>query len=115
MMSDSIDEPMIKVFPVLLGVVAIVLALLDKQLLRLLGLKPLSEVFTSPRFQRAAKITEKLGRVFLTVFGIGFLVQGIGTLFLPSEVSSVISLVVLGLSGLIVLAMIGVHLAYWKA
>ncbi|GAB4546849.1 MAG: hypothetical protein Kow0063_41370 [Anaerolineae bacterium] len=114
MMSDSLNEPMIKVFPLLIGVVAIVLALLDKQLLHLSGLKPLSEAFTSPRFQKSAKITEKLGRVFLAVFGIGFLVQGVGPLLLPGEVSSVISLVVLGLSALIVLAVIGVHLAYWK-
>ncbi|HXF70592.1 MAG TPA: hypothetical protein VNK89_12395 [Thermoflexus sp.] len=114
-MFDRLNEPMVKVFPLLIGAVAIVLALLDKQLLSLLGLKPLSEVFINPRFQKSAKITEKLGRVFLVVFGIGFLVQGVGPLFLPSEVSSVISLAVLGLSVLIVLAVIGIHLVYWKA
>lgn len=115
MMFDILSEPTVKVFPLLIGAVAIVLALLDKQLLSLLGLKPLSEVFTSPRFQKSAKITEKLGRVFLVVFGIGFLAQGVGHLFLPSEVSSVISLVILGLSVLIVLVVIGIHLVYWKA
>jgi hypothetical protein len=83
--------------------------------LRFIGLKPSSEVFTSPRFQRSAKITEKLGRLFLVVFGVGFLVQGVGSLFLPNEATLTVAIATVGLSGLIVLAMFGVVLANWKA
>ncbi|MFP4394571.1 MAG: hypothetical protein ACLFTI_04830 [Anaerolineales bacterium] len=114
-MSDNLGEPMVMIFPLFVGVLAIVLALLNKQLLHLLGLKPLSEVFTNPRFQRSAKITEKLARIFLVIFGIGFVVQGLGPLFLPSDISSAISIAISGLSVLIVLAVIGVNLANWKA
>jgi len=83
--------------------------------MRFIGLKPLSEVFTTPHFQRSAKITEKLGRLFLVVFGVGFLVQGVGTQFLSSAVTYTVSITVLGLLGLIILAIFIVVLANWKA
>jgi hypothetical protein len=102
------------IFPLFLGCLAILLALLNKPLLRFIGLKPLSEVFKTPHFQRSAKITEKLGRLFLVVFGIGFLVQEVGTQFLSSEAIYIVSIIILGLSGLIILAMSGVVLANWK-
>jgi ABC-type uncharacterized transport system permease subunit len=103
------------IFPIFIGCLAILLALLNRQLLRFIGLKPLSEVFTTPRFQRSAKITEKLMRLFLLVFGIGFLVQGAGNQFLSSEVTYAVSITILGLLGLIILAAFGVVLANWKA
>jgi hypothetical protein len=103
------------IFPTLLGVLCILLALLNQQLLRWIGLRPLSEVFTTPRFQRSARITEKLGRLFLVIFGIGLLFQGVGPGLLPGGVSYLISIVVLGLSALILLTMIGVILANRKA
>jgi len=74
----------------------------------------MSEVFTNPNFQHSARITEKLGRLFLVVFGVGFLVQGVGTQFLSSEVTYAFSITVSGLSGLIILAMFIVVLANWK-
>jgi hypothetical protein len=98
-----------------IGILIILLALLNKQLLRWIGIKPMSEVFTNPNFQRSARITEKLGRLFLVVFGAGFLVQGVGTQFLSSAVTYAVSITVLGLSGLIILAMFIVVLANWKA
>jgi len=75
----------------------------------------MSEVFTNPNFQRSARITEKLGRLFLVVFGVGSLVQGVGTQFLSSEVTYTVLITVSGLSGLIILAMFIVVLANWKA
>jgi hypothetical protein len=98
-----------------IGFLIILLALLNKQLLRWMGMKPMSEVFTNPRFQRSAKITEKLGQIFLVVFGVSFLVQGVGSQFLSSEVIYTVAITVLGLSGLIILAMFIVVLANWKA
>jgi hypothetical protein len=99
----------------LIGVLIILAALLNKQLLRWIGIKSMSEVFTNPKFQRSARITEKLGRLYLVVFGIGFLVQGLGTQFLSSDVTYTISITILGLSCLRRLAMFGVVLANWKA
>ena len=98
-----------------IGILFILLALLNKQLLRWIGIKPMSEVFTNPNFQRSARITEKLGRLFLVVFGIGYIVQGVGPQFLSSEVTYIVSITVSGLSGLIILAMFIVVLANWKA
>jgi hypothetical protein len=53
--------------------------------------------------------------LFLAVFGIGFLVQGIGTQFLSSEGIYTVSIIVVGASGLILLVMFGVTLANRKA
>ncbi len=103
-----------QIFPLVIGSLVILLALLNKSLLRLMGLKPLSEVFTTPRFQRSARITETLGRLFLVVLGVGFLIQGVGPQFVSDAVIHSTSLVVLGFAGLIVLAMVGVVLAHWK-
>ena len=109
------SDQMIRIAPVIIGGLAILLALWNKQLLRFIGLRPVSEVFTTPRFQRSARINEKLGRLFLVIFGLGFLIQGVGTQFLSGEVTYAVSIAVLGLSGLIMLVMFGVTLAHWKA
>jgi hypothetical protein len=79
------NNHLITIFFSFLGFLFILIALLNKQLLRWMGFKPLSEVFTNPNFQRSAKITETLGRLFLAFYGVGLLVQGIGPQFLSSE------------------------------
>ena len=99
----------------IIGFLFILLALVNKQILHWMGIKPMSEVFTNPNFQRSAKITEKLGRLFLVVFGVGFLVQGIGTQFQSSEGTYTVSIIMAAASGLILLVMFGVTLANWKA
>ena len=114
-MFQTSNDQTIVIFPLFMGSLAILLALFNRQLLRLVRIKPLSEVFTTPRFQRSAKITEKLGQWFWVAFGIGFLVQGVGPRFLSSEVTYTVSITILGLSGLIILSMFGVVLANWKA
>jgi hypothetical protein len=105
----------IGLFPLLLGSLAILLGLFSKSLLRLLKVKPLNEVYTTPRFQRSARITERIGQLFLVVFGIGFLAAGAGSLFLSGELTYHISITILGASGLILLVGVGVMLANWKA
>jgi len=99
----------------LVGILFILLALLNQRLLRWIGLKPLSEVFTNPGFQRSANLTEKLARVLLALLGVAFLVQGPGNQFLPAPAVQVLSIIVLALAGLILLAMFGVVLVHWKA
>ena len=103
------------VFLSFIGVLFILLALLNKLFLRWIGIKPMSEVFTNPKFQRSAKITEKLGRLLFGVLGVSFLVQGVGAQFLSSRTTYVLSLAIFGLAGLILLVMFGVILANWKA
>jgi hypothetical protein len=114
MFQTSNDQTII-IFPLLMGSLAILLALFNRPLLRFIRIKPMSEVFTTPRLQRSARITEKLGLLFLVVFGVGFLVQGVGPRFLSSEATYIASLTILGLVGLIILAAVVVVLANWKA
>ena len=109
------DNHLIMIFLSFIGFLFILFALLNNRLLRWMGFKPLSEVFTNPNFQRSAKITGNLGRLFLAVFGLGFLVQGIGPLFLSNEAAYTLSIILAGASGLIILVMVGVTLANWNA
>ena len=109
------NKLLIMIFLSSIGFLIILLAFLNKQLLRWIGIKPMSQVFTNPKFQRSARITEKLVQLILVVFGVSFLVQGFGTQFLSSEVTYTFSIVILGLSGLIILAMFIVVFANWKA
>jgi hypothetical protein len=109
------NKPLIMISLSSIGLLIILLALFNKQLLRWLKIKPMSEVFTNPKFQRSAKITEKLGQLFLVVFGVSFLVQGVGAQFLSSQATFIVSMIVLGASGLIILSMFIVGLANWRA
>jgi hypothetical protein len=97
------------------GCLVILSALFSRQLQRLMGTKPRSEMFTNPSLQRAEKIIELLGRLLLVVFGLGFLVQGPGSLYLPARATYTLSIIIYGLAGLILLAGLGVYLASWKA
>ena len=99
----------------LIGFLIILLAILNKRLLRWMGINPLSEVFTNPHFQRSAKITEKLAQLVFIFLGAGFLVQGLGNQFLPGQATYIVSITLLGLSGLLILAAVGVVLVNWKA
>jgi hypothetical protein len=109
-MIQSSTGQTIAIFPLFMGCLVILLVLFERQLMQFIGLKPRSDVFSEPRFQRSAKMTENLGRLFLLVIGAGFLVQGIGPIFLPNEVTCIISIISMGLSGLIVLVVIGMNL-----
>jgi hypothetical protein len=97
-----------------IGVLLILLAVFNKPLLLWMGIKPRSEVFTNPKFQRSAKVTEKVGQLVLIFLGAGFLVQGVGSQFLSGKVIYIVSITLLGLSGLLILAGVGMVLANWK-
>jgi hypothetical protein len=109
------NNPLVMIIYSAIGIIIILLALFNKQLLHWIKIRPMSEVFTNPKFQRSAKITEKLAQIFLVVFGVSFLFQGVGARFLSSETTYSVSVIILGMSGLIVLTMFIVVLANWKA
>jgi len=104
------------VFPfwLFLGIVLLVMGLFNKQMLRWIGLKPMSEVFTTPRLKTSSRRVERIGRWLVIVLGIGFLVHGLGTA-LPGQVASVISSLSTGVSALLLVAMFVVAIANWKA
>ena len=97
------------------GCLVILSALFSRQIQHLLGFKPRSEMFTNPRFQRAEKILEQLRRLLLLLLGLGFLVQGPGSLYLPTGATYSISIIIYGLVALVFLAVLGVYIASWKA
>ena len=103
--------PMFRFAPILIGILAIALALRGQWLLRFLKLTVLSEVFTTPRYRRSARITERLSRLTLVLLGISFLLQGISPDVLPPGIDQIASLTALALSAFILLIMIAVILA----
>ena len=109
------NNHLIMIFLSFIGFLIILLALLNKQLLRWMGMKPMSAVFTNPNFQRSANITEKLGQLFLVLLGAGFLVQGAVSLFLSVTAINTVLITISGASGLVIIAMVIVVLANWKA
>jgi hypothetical protein len=113
-MFQVLSNPTILVFPFIIGVLAILAAVFNQQLLHAIGLKLLSTILTTPRFQQSARITEQLGRLLLAIIGVGFLLQGVAPLFLSVEATNVIALVVGGLAGLIMLAILMVVFAHWR-
>jgi hypothetical protein len=109
------NNPLVMTIYSAIGILIILAALFNKQLLRWIKMRPMSEIFSTPKFQRFAKITEILAQIFLVVFGASFLFQGIGARFLSAETTYTVSVIILGMSGLIVLTMFIVVLANWKA
>jgi hypothetical protein len=103
-------------FPVwlILGTVTILAGIFNRQMLRLLGLKPMSEVITSPNLKYSSRIIEQIGRWLLISLGVSFLVLGLDGA-LPNNISHTISFLLLGLSGLMLLAIVGITIANWKA
>jgi hypothetical protein len=96
------------------GIIMILLGIFNKQILRLLGLKPMSEILTIPNLKHSSRIVEQLWRWLVITLGVSFLVQGLGKA-LPGDMMYKISLVLLGLSGLLLLGGIGITIANWKA
>ncbi len=101
-------------FWLILGIVTILMGIFNRQLLQLLGYKPMSEVFTVANLKRSSRIIEQLSRWLVIILGIGFLVQGLGGT-LSRDIVSKISFSLFGLSALMLLAIIGITIANWKA
>lgn len=101
-------------FWLITGITAILMGIFNKQVLRILGLKPLSEVFTTPNLKHSSKMIEQIGRWLVISFGLSFFVQGLGEA-LPDGVGYGISSVLLGLSVLLLLIMFGIAFVNWKA
>jgi hypothetical protein len=101
-------------FWIVLGAVTILAGIFHRQFLARLGFRPLSESITTPNLKHSTKSIEQIGRWLLITLGISFLVLGLGEV-LPEGFSSAISYVLLGLAGVMLLAMIGITIANWKA
>jgi hypothetical protein len=111
--STTGNHPMFP-FWLIFGIVTILMGIFNRQMLRFLGFKPMSEVLTSPNLKHSSRIIEKIGRWLVITLGVSFLVQGLGRV-LSSDISYKISFSLLGLSGLMLLAIIGITIANCKA
>jgi hypothetical protein len=74
----------------------------------------MSEVFTTPNLKRSSRIIERISRWFVIIMGISFLVQGLGAM-LPNNIGYGLFSVLLGLSGLLLVAMFVIAIVNWKA
>ena len=92
----------------------IFMGIFNKQLLHLLGIRPMSETFTTPNLKHSSRVTENILRWVQINLGLSFLVLGLGEA-LPNYISYKISFLLIGLSGLMILASIGITIANWKA
>jgi len=101
-------------FWLIVGIVIILSGIFNRQMLRLLGFKPMSEVFNTPNLKHSSRIVERIGRWLVITLGVSFLVQGLGGT-LPDDINYKISFSLLGLSGLMFLAILGITIANWKA
>ena len=101
-------------FWLMLGMVMIFLGIFNKQVLRWLGLKPMSEILTIPNLKHSSRTVEQLGRWLVITLGASFLVLGLGNA-LPGDILYKISYVLLGLAGLLLLGGVGIIIANWKA
>jgi len=101
-------------FWLIFGLVTILMGIFNRQMLRLLGFKPMSEVLITPNLKHSSRIIEQIGRWLIITLGVSFLVQGLGGT-LPNDMSYKISFALLGFSGLLLLAIIGITIANWKA
>ena len=98
----------------ILGIVIILMGILNRQIMERLGLKPDSEVFIIPSLKHSARRIEQLGQWLVITLGVSFLILGLGKA-LPADISQKILFGLLGLAGLMFLAMIGITVANWKA
>ena len=92
----------------------ILIGIFNRQMLRVLGFRPMSEVITAANLKRSSRNIEQIGRWLVITMGVSFLVLGLGEM-LPNNVSYKISFSLLGLSGLMLLAIFGITIANWKA
>jgi hypothetical protein len=101
-------------FWLILGTFTILAGIFNGQMLQLLGIKPLSEVITTPNLKYSSRTVERIGRWLVIILGVSFVVLGLGGV-LPNNISHKISFSLLGLSGLMLLTMIGITIANWRA
>jgi hypothetical protein len=101
-------------FWLILGIVMILMGIFNTQILRLLGFKPTSEILTTPNLKHSSRIIQQIGQWLVITLGVSFFIQGLGGA-LPNDLGYKISLSLFGLSGLMLLAIIVITIANWKA
>lgn len=98
----------------ILGFFMILAGIFNRQILKWLGSKPNSEIFTNPSRKQSSKIVEQIGGWLLFTLGLSFMVLGLGKT-LPVDISSGMLFALLGITGLMLVAMIGITVSNWKA
>jgi hypothetical protein len=74
----------------------------------------MSEVLSIPNLKQSSRMIEQIGRWLVITLGLSFLVLGLNGA-LPNDISYKISFSLFGLSALMLLAIIGITVANWKA
>lgn len=100
-------------FWMILGTLMILLGIFNRRILRLFGFRAPSEVMTTPNLKISSRLIEQIGRWLAIALGMSFLVLGLGRT-VSADISSKIMFALLGLSGLMLLAIIGITIASWR-
>ena len=74
----------------------------------------MSAMFTNPNLAQSTRLIEKIGQWLVITLGASFLVQGLNGA-LPNNLNTLISFVLLGIVGLMILAMIGISIIKWRS
>jgi hypothetical protein len=97
----------------ILGFLLVLAGIFHRQVLPSFGIKPMSDVFSDPSLARSRRLIEKLAQWLVITIGISFLVQGLAGV-LPNPLNSILSFLLLGVAGLMILAVIGITVVKWK-
>lgn len=100
-------------FWLILGMVTILAGIFNRPILRLLNVKPMSEVLTTPDLKHSSRRIEQIARWLVITLGVSFLSQGLGGT-LPGDLGDQISYLLLGLAVLLFLTIVGITVANWK-
>ncbi len=114
-MNSIFSDPTYIIFPILGGLLLILLALFQRPVMRFLRMRPPSELYTLPRLKRSARITEVMSRVMVILLGVFAILQGAGPRLLTPDAVYALSVALIGLVGLLLLGVFAVTLAHWKA
>ena len=104
-----------KLFWVLVGILTIGFAFVGDRLMKRLGLRNRSQLFTVPHFQRSARTIEKASQVLLLALGLAFLSEGVAHLFLSNQAILILNTILIGVAGITLLIMIAVTIRNWRA
>jgi hypothetical protein len=114
-MYSIFSEAPYSLIPILAGGLLILVAVFQRPVMRFLRMRPPSELYTLPRLQRSARITEFMSRIMVILFGVFAILQGAGPRLLTPDAVYALSVALIALVGLLLLGVFAVTLVHWKA
>lgn len=112
--SAAAPLPLGTIFWTIAGLTTMSLGLFMPQVNRMMGWPTAESRFTVPKFKRTAQLNGRISRAVLLLLGLGMLINGVGSRFLPHALSMIIAYVLLALAFLGILLMIIITTSNWR-